>query len=78
MYWNFRLAYKKDGEDTLWGIVEAYYNEQGEVTYTTENFVDCNNFECPGDVMDSLEAMREACDKDPLDLDNLVYAKDES
>lgn len=60
MTWNYRLAKNKDG---FYGIVEVYYDKEGEVTAWTQDFIDPNYWEDPEDVKSTLEKMLEAFDK---------------
>lgn len=84
MSWNYRigrktLKYKVDlsddyYEEDQYGIVECYYNEEGEIYATTERFIEPYG-ETLEDLKRSFEKMKEAFDKEVLDLDNIVYAK---
>lgn len=58
--WNYRLAKNKDG---FYGIVEVYYDKEGEVTGWTQDFIDPNHWEGPEDVKNTLQKMLEAFDK---------------
>ena len=84
MIWNYRICKKKlevgielsnniYSED-CYGICEVYYNDKGEIIVRTENFI-----EPYGETLEGLkmcfEKMKEAFDKEVLDLDNIVYAE---
>ena len=60
MTWNYRLAKNKDG---FYGIVEVYYDKEGEVTGWTEDFINPNYWEDSEDVKNTLQKMLEAFDK---------------
>ena len=89
MSWNYRVAKKcitvdilKDevtgevvdsySEDTF-GICEVYYNDEGQITSTTERFI-----EPFGETLEELsgvfEKMKKAFELPVVDLDNIVYA----
>lgn len=89
MSWNYRVAKKcitvdilKDevtgevvdsySEDSF-GICEVYYNDEGKITSTTERFI-----EPYGETLEDLkwcfDKMKEAFDKEVIDLDNTIYA----
>lgn len=90
MSWNYRIAKKTyrssvvdnndysevigNTEEDQYGIVECYYNDEGEIMATTENFI-----EPYGETLEELkwcfEKMKEAFDKEVLDLGSIVYAK---
>ena len=84
MSWKYRIGRKtlkckvdlSDDyyEEDCFGIVECYYNEEGEIYATTEHFIELweENLE---DLKWSFEKMKEAFDQEVLDLDNIVYAK---
>lgn len=84
MSWNYRVGYKKLKckvdlsndyyEEDCFGIVECYYNEKGEIYATTDRFIDPYG-ETLEELKRSFEKMKEAFDKEVLDLDNIVYAK---
>ena len=50
MTWNYRVACKKLEvkidlsndvyEESCFGIVETYYNDKGDITFTSENFIE--------------------------------------
>ena len=84
MSWNYRLGYKKLEvkidlsndvyEEDCFGIVETYYNDKGEIAFTSENFI-----EPYGETLEDLKAnfddMKKAFELPVLDLDNIVYAE---
>ena len=84
MSWNYRIArktlkYKVDlsndyYEEDCFGIIECHYNEQGKIYPTTERFIEPHG-ETLEELKGSFEKMKEAFDKEVLDLDNVVYAK---
>ena len=55
------------------GICEVYYNDKGDITFTSENFI-----EPYGETLEDLkwcfDKMKEAFDKEVIDLDNTIYA----
>ena len=82
MSWNYRLAKKKhvadvlggeDYEEDCFGIVETYYNDDGEICFTSKEFQ-----EPYGETFEGLkwcfEKMQEAFKLPVLDLDNIEYA----
>ena len=60
-------------EEDQFGICEVYYNDKGDITFTSENFI-----EPYGETLEDLkwcfDKMKEAFDKEVLDLDNIVYS----
>ena len=90
MSWNYRVVKKcltvdilKDevtGEvvdsysEDQFGICEVYYNDKGDITFTSENFI-----EPYGETLEDLKAnfddMKKAFELPVLDLDNIVYAE---
>ena len=90
MSWNYRAAKKRLTVDILkdevtgevvdsysedqFGICEVYYNDKGDITFTSENFI-----EPYGETLEDLKAnfddMKKAFDLPVLDLDNIVYAQ---
>ena len=84
MTWNYRVACKKLEvkidlsndvyEESCFGIVETYYNNKGDTTFTSENFI-----EPYGETLEDLKAnfddMKKAFELPVLDLDNIVYAE---
>ena len=82
MTWNYRIGKKtveyefdgrKESED-IYGIYEAYYNDDGEIYATT-----VEGMEPHGETLEELksdfEMMQEAFNKEVLDLDTIKYAK---
>ena len=61
-------------EEDWYGIVEAYYNDNGEIVFTSEKI----QLPC-GETLEELkvnfEDMQKAFELPVLDLDNIVYAK---
>ena len=55
------------------GICEVYYNDKGDITFTSENFI-----EPYGETLEDLKAnfddMKKAFELPVLDLDNIDYA----
>ena len=55
------------------GICEVYYNNKGDITFNSENFI-----EPYGETLEELKTnfnlMKEAFDKEVIDLDNTIYA----
>ena len=90
MSWNYRAAKKRLTVDILkdevtgevvdsysedqFGICEVYYNDKGDITFTSENFIEPYG-ETLEELKWSFDKMKEAFDKEVLDLDNIVYAK---
>ena len=90
MSWNYRAAKKRLTVDILkdevtgdvvdsysenqFGICEVYYNDKGDITFTSENFI-----EPYGETLEELkvnfEDMKKAFELPVLDLDNIVYAE---
>ena len=90
MSWNYRVAKKCITVDILkdevtgevvdsysedqFGICEVYYNDKGDITFTSENFI-----EPYGETLEDLKAnfddMKKAFELPVLDLDNIVYAE---
>lgn len=85
MIWDYRIGKKvltckvdcsnDVYEEDCYGIVEAYYNDKGEVTFTTERFVNPYG-ETLEELKSSFEMMKEAFDKPALDLDNIEYSNE--
>lgn len=90
MSWNYRAAKKRltvdilkdevTGEvvdsysEDIFGICEVYYNDKGDITFTSENFI-----EPYGETLEDLKAnfddMKKAFELPVLDLDNIVYVE---
>ena len=83
MSWNYRVACKKLEvkidlsndvyEEDCFGIVETYYNDKGEIAFTSENFIEPYG-ETLEELKWSFDKMKEAFDKEVLDLDTVVYS----
>ena len=90
MSWNYRVSKKRLTVDILkdevtgevvdsysedqFGICEVYYNDKGDITFTSENFIEPYG-ETLEELKWSFDKMKEAFDKEVLDLDNIVYVK---
>ena len=89
MSWSYRICTKKLVSDVCdmdtgkvletytedqFGICEVYYNDKGDITFTSENFI-----EPYGETLEDLKAnfddMKKAFELPVLDLDNIVYAE---
>ena len=89
MPWNYRVCRKKLVSDVCdldtgevletytedqFGICEVYYNDKGDITFTSENFI-----EPYGETLEDLKAnfddMKKAFELPVLDLDNIVYVE---
>ena len=90
MKWEFRVGFRTVSysvvddndhnlvvdtlEETQYGIVETYYNDKGDITFTSENFI-----EPYGETLEDLKAnfddMKKAFELPVLDLDNIAYAE---
>ena len=89
MSWNYRVCRKKLVSDVCdmdtgkvletytedqFGICEVYYNDKGDITFTSENFI-----EPYGETLEEIKAnfddMKKAFELPVLDLDNIVYAE---
>ena len=83
MSWNYRVACKKLEvkidlsndvyEESCFGIVETYYNDEGEITFISESFQEPYG-ETLEELKRSFDKMKEAFDKEFLDLDTIVYS----
>ena len=90
MQWNYRVAKKRLTVDILkdevtgevvdsysenqFGICEVYYNDKGDITFTSENFIEPYG-ETLEDLKVNFEDMQKAFELPILDLDNIVYAE---
>lgn len=88
MSWNYRVGFRTVSysvvddddygkvvdslEESQYGIVETYYNDKGEIAFTSENFIEPYG-ETLEDLKWSFDKMKEAFDKELLDLDNITY-----
>ena len=90
MSWNYRVCkkvYKSSilddndfskitgkFEEDQFGICEVYYNDKGDITFTSENFI-----EPYGETLEELKVnfddMKKAFELPVLDLDSIVYAE---
>ena len=89
MSWNYRICRKKlvsdvcdldtgevleTYEEDQFGICEIYYNDKGDITFTSENFI-----EPYGETLEDLKAnfddIQKAFELPVLDLDNIVYVE---
>ena len=89
MSWSSRICTKKLVSDVCdmdtgkvletytedqFGICEVYYNDKGDITFTSENFI-----EPYGETLEELkvnfEDMQKAFELPVLDLDNIVYVE---
>ena len=91
MIWNYRVGFRKSCysvvdnndhskvvdvlEEDCYGIVECYYNAKGEITFTTERFINPYG-ETLEELESSFEMMKSAFDLPILDLDNIVYSSE--
>ena len=75
-YWNYRTAFKRhviNGvEEITYGLVEAYYNDKGDLLLTTERFIEPSG-ETKEELIENLEMMLKVAKKDApvLDLEKL-------
>lgn len=80
MTWNYRVCketYKGDGyEEVGYSIREAYYTKSGEIWAVTEGAKGLYG-ESLDDIKDGLEKMAKALEKEIVDLDTIVYAKED-
>ena len=90
MSWNYRAAKKRLTVDILkdevtgevvdsysenqFGICEVYYNDKGDITFTSENFIEPYG-ETLEDLKANFEDMQKAFELPVLDLDNIVYVE---
>ena len=84
MSWNYRVckrvsSYKVDlsndvYEEDQFGICEVYYNDEGEIAFTSENFIEPYG-ETLEDLKRSFDKMKKAFELPVVDLDNIVYAE---
>ena len=61
-------------EEDCYGVVEAYYNDNGEIVFTSEK-IQLPYGETLEELKASFEDMQKAFELPVLDLDNIVYAK---
>ena len=90
MSWNYRVGFRTVSysvvddndhnlvvdtlEETQYGVVETYYNDDGEIALTSENFIEPYG-ETLEELKTSFNMMKEAFDKPVIDLDNIVYVE---
>ena len=89
MPWNYRVCRKKLVSDVCdldtgevletytedqFGICEVYYNDKGDITFTSENFIEPYG-ETLEDLKAKFEDMQKAFELPVLDLDNIVYVE---
>lgn len=89
MSWNYRVGFRTVSysvvddndhnlvvdtlEETQYGVVEAYYNDDGEIAFTSTEFQSPYGETLEG-LKTSFNMMKEAFDKEVLDLDNTIYS----
>jgi len=77
MTWNYRVCksvYKDDGyEEVNFEIHEAHYNPDGSIWAITKNAVSVHSETLHG-IEDVLSMMKDALQKDVIDLDTFVFA----
>ena len=75
-HWNYRTAFKRhviNGvEEITYGLIEAYYNDKGDLWLTTERFIEPSG-ETKEELIENLEMMLKVAKKDApvLDLEKL-------
>ena len=89
MSFNYRICTKKLVSDVCdmdtgkvletytedqFGICEVYYNDKGDITFTSENFIEPYG-ETLEDLKAKFEDMQKAFELPVLDLDNIVYVE---
>ena len=76
--WNYRLCkqtYRSESfEEVAYEIREAYYNKDGGIWAVTENAARPFG-ESPGELTTVLDRMKTALDKEIIDLDTFVFAR---
>ena len=91
MSWNYRVGFRtvsypvvddKDYnlvvdtlEETQYGVVETYYNDENEIAFTSAEF-QAPYGETLEELKSSFEMMKEAFDKPVLDLNNIEYSNE--
>ena len=59
-HWEYRIGFKRsivNGEEVLeYGLIEAYYNDKGELWLTTERFIEPSG-ETKEELIENLEMM---------------------
>lgn len=84
MSWNYRVCKKVSSykvnlsndvyEEDQFGICEVYYNDEGEIAFTSENFIEPYG-ETSEELKANFDEMQKAFEHPVLDLDNIVYAE---
>ena len=75
-FWEYRIGFKRhviNGvEEITYGLVEAYYNDKGDLWLTTERFIEPYG-ETKEELIENLEMMLKDAKKDApvLDLEKL-------
>ena len=75
-HWNYRTAFKRQiingVEEITYGLIEAYYNDKGDLWLTTERFIEPSG-ETKEELIENLEMMLKDAKKDApvLDLEKL-------
>ena len=87
-YWNYRIGFKRHSVDVIddityettgevvdeisYGLIEAYYNDKGDLWLTTERFIEPSG-ETKEELIENLEMMLKVAKKDApvLDLEKL-------
>ena len=75
-HWNYRTAFKRQiingVEEIEYGLVECYYDDDGNIKFTTERFIEPSG-ETKEELIENLEMMLKDAKKDApvLDLEKL-------
>ena len=87
-HWNYRIGFKRHSVDVIddvtyettedvveeitYGLVECYYDDDGNIKFTTERFIEPSG-ETKEELIENLEMMLKGAKKDApvLDLDKL-------
>ena len=75
-HWNYRTAFKRQiingVEEIEYGLVECYYDDDGNIKFTTERFIEPSG-ETKEELIENLEMMLKGAKKDApvLDLEKL-------
>lgn len=75
-HWEYRIGFKHhtvNGEESLeYGLIEAYYNDKGDLWLTSERFIEPSG-ETKEELIENIEMMLKDAKKDApvLDLDKL-------
>lgn len=89
MSWNYRAGFRTVSypvvddndhnlvvetlEETQYGVVETYYNDDGEIAFTSAEFQSPYG-ETLEELRSNFDDMQKAFELPVLDLDNIVYA----